>query len=167
MGKKAVTRYDTPDANGWRKVCDDLFLAQFRGLPCEVCGATSKMYNGRQTRSCFHHLLEKDLHRAHRYAPLFGVILCPDHHSQYSREMSPHSKDTFAVMRFYKWLFDSHDAEFFCRLWDAGDEAWDKSWTYKSAYVIMGGSIKSLTGFAKDDKPLNHKAAVDKAEAGR
>ena len=70
-------------------VADDLFLANYRGRPCEVCGATSGYYNGRTIRSMGHHILSKELHRLYRYDPLNIVVLCPKHHL--GAEMSPHS----------------------------------------------------------------------------
>lgn len=151
--------YSKPNTKAWREVCDDLFLSKFRGFPCEICGEKSKVYAGRKTRSCFHHLLEKDLHRAHRYNPDLGVILCPDHHGRHSRSLSPHSDDTYAQLRFYNWLFhtlpEKHSLAIAC-----GTDVWDKSWTYKEMYIELGGEIHSKTGFVKDDKPLNHAAKI-------
>ena len=157
--------YSKPNTKAWREVCDDLFLARFRGLPCAICGAKSKVYNGRKTRSCFHHLLEKDLHRVHRYEPYLGVILCPEHHGRHAREMSPHSDDTFAVMSFYKWLFDEWGAGHISEILISGKDKWEGTWTYKEKYVELGGEILSKTGFIKDDRPLNHSTKVKALEA--
>lgn len=154
--------YSTPDTKAWRDKCDDLFLAQFRGKQCEICGATSTIYKGRKTRSCFHHLLEKDLHRIHRYNPDLGVILCPEHHGHHSRSKSPHSDDTFAVMGFYVWLYCTHFTRTL-RALRCGLDKWDESWTYKEMYVRLGGEITEEK-FKKDQRPLNHAEKIRIAE---
>ena len=100
--KKKSTNYATPDAGGWMHVADDLFLARFRGRPCEICGAKNVFYNGKTIRSMGHHLLSKELHRLYRYADDNVIVLCPKHHL--GAEMSPHSHDTAAQAAFFEWL---------------------------------------------------------------
>ena len=92
--RKRSSNYSTPDAGGWMHKCDDLFLSQFRGKPCEVCGQTHGWYNGREICSMGHHLLSKELHRLYRYHKDNIVVLCPKHHL--GSDMSPHSHDTAA-----------------------------------------------------------------------
>jgi hypothetical protein len=159
--RRKSTKYDTPDAGGWMNVCDDLFLAQFRGRPCEVCGRTHVVYNNRNTRSCGHHLLSKALHRTWRYEPRNIVILCADHHGHHSRDISPHSDDTAAVAAFYAWLIESNPYKW---KWMRSHttEIFDKSWKYRDKYVELGGEVQGE--LVKDQKPLNHSAKIRVAE---
>lgn len=157
-----AVNYSTPDSSAWRDKCDDLFLARFRGRPCEICGRTHVIYNNRQTRSMGHHIAEKNLHRIHRYEPKNIVVLCADHHGQHCRIISPHSDDTVAVAAFYEWLRVKKPEQ-----WEwfkaNGRVKWDGSWKYKQKYIELGGQI---TGdLKKDHKPLNHAEAVKIAEA--
>jgi len=162
MSRAIKVNYSTPDTTAWQVKCDDLFLAQFRGKPCSICGATTRLYKDRMTRSCGHHLMEKDLHRIHRYSVEGIVVLCPKHHGQYERTISPHSDDTVAVAAFYEFVrtklpdqwkwFKSH-----CR------DMWDRSWTYKEMYERLGGEI-SDDKFSKDQKPKNHAEKIRIAE---
>ena len=142
--------------------CDDLFLAQFRGRPCAVCGAT-KGFDGSQTiRSCGHHLLEKGLHRAFRYTPENIIILCPKHHM--GGEMSPHSHDGVAIKAFYEWLKENYPekAQF---MDDNRHQKFGREWTYKTMYEQLGGEIHSKTGLKKDDRPKNHARLIKHIEA--
>jgi hypothetical protein len=160
--KAKSTNYSTADSGAWMHVCDDAFLAQFRGRPCEICGSTGMIYNGRQTRSMGHHLLEKTLHKLHRYTPENIVVLCPKHHCQHERSISPHSDDTAAVAAFYEWLrvkrpekwewFKAH-----CR------DKFENQWTYRDMYLQLGGRIKG--DLKKDMRPLDHAQLIRKIEA--
>jgi len=161
--KRKSTNYSTPDGGGWRNKADDLFLAQFRGRPCEICGKREG-WDGKKIRSCGHHLAEKGMHRKYRYEPENIVILCPEHHSHLSRTMSPHADDTAAVARFYSWLRDNCLGKWE-RLQDIDHKPFDKSWTYRDAYVELGGEIHSKTGLIKDLRPLNHAGKVREAES--
>ena len=159
--KRKSTKYDTPDAGGWMNVADDLFLAQFRGRACEVCGATHVLFNGRKTRSCGHHLAGKELHRQWRYEPRNIVVLCAEHHSRFARELSPHSNDTVAVAAFYAWLLE-HDPYKWHWLLSHKEPVFDGSWKYRDKYIELGGEIQGE--LVKDQKPLNHAAKIRVAE---
>ncbi len=157
----APIRYNTPDANGWKYACDDIFLAQFRGKPCEVCGEINGTVGRSITRSCGHHIAEKDNYRLLRYDPRIIVVLCPDHHGRFSAKLSPHSTDTLAQGRFYFWLFASKMDQWLLTL-DLAEKKWDKSWTYREMYERLGGEIKGE--LVKDMKPHNHRASVKRIE---
>lgn len=167
MARKS-TKYDTPDAGGWMNMCDDLFLAQFRGRPCEICGVTHAEYNGRKIRSMGHHLAEKGNCRAHRYNPFSIVVLCVNHHSQFTRDISPHADFTPANARFYDWLRDWHIDKYNWLLEIRGDP-FDGEWTYREMYEELGGKIKREdkdgNKLAKKYwKPMNHTAIVREIE---
>ena len=159
--KKKSTNYSTPDAGGWMHACDQLFLARFRGRPCEICGATSGFYSGKTIRSMGHHLLSKELHRLYRYDESNITTLCPNHHM--GAEMSPHSHDTAAQAAFYKWL-EENNPEKYAMMLERRHDKFNKEWTYRDMYQALGGEIESKTGKIKDMKPKNHATKVKEAE---
>ena len=159
---KTTVKYNTAEANGWRIKADDLFLAQFRGRPCEICGATHGWDGKYNSRSCGHHLAEKGLHREHRYNPELIVVLCPKHHSRFARDISPHADDTVAQERFSEWL-RLHKPEQRELLLSVSHKPFDKSWTYRQKYEELGGEIKK-DGPMKDWKPANHAKKIREAE---
>ena len=164
MRKKSVN-YSTPDAGGWMHAADDLFLARFRGRPCEICGATNGVFNGRTTRSMGHHILSKELHRKYRYHEDNITTLCPAHHL--GAEMSPHSHDGAAQAAFYKWL-EENRPEKYALMEERRFDKFAKEWFYRGVYEDLGGEIHSKTGKMKDLRPLNHKTKVREIEgAGR
>jgi len=159
--KRKSTNYSTPDAGGWMNVCDDLFLAQFRGRPCEICGETRGYYNGKTIRSMGHHVLSKELHRAHRYEWENIIVLCPKHHL--GAELSPHSHDGVAQAAFYEWLRVNRTCQYIFMETNRHDK-FNKEWCYREMYEQLGGEIHSKTGLLKDLRPLNHATKVREAE---
>ena len=57
--KRRSTNYSQADAGGWMHKCDDLFLARYRGKPCEICGNTKGRDGDHVVSSCGHHLIFK------------------------------------------------------------------------------------------------------------
>jgi len=159
--KKKSTNYSTPDGGGWMHVCDDLFLARFRGRPCEVCGETHGFYQNRTIRSMGHHVLSKELHRKYRYEPENIVTLCPKHHL--GAEMSPHSHDTAAQAAFYDWMRDNLP-EKYQLFQERRHDKFNKEWCYREMYEELGGEIHSKTGKLKDMRPKNHAGNVRRIE---
>jgi len=159
--KRKSTNYSNHDSGGWMHVADDLFLAQFRGRPCAICGAKNGFYQSRMVRSMAHHLLSKELHRKYRYDTDNIIVLCPKHHL--GAEMSPHSHDGAAQAAFYKWLEENRPEKY--ELMDARRfDKFQKEWSYQGKYEEMGGEIISKTGLIKDRKPLKHAAKIREAE---
>jgi len=159
--KRKSTDYGTPDSGGWMHVCDGLFLARFRGLPCEVCGKTQSFNQSKTIRSMGHHLLSKELHRLYRYDDHNIVTLCPKHHL--GSEMSPHSHDGVAQARFYDWLKLNHEDKYNLMIHRQSDK-FNKEWCYREMYEILGGEIHSKTGKMKDLRPVKHAAKVREVE---
>jgi len=159
--KKKSTNYSTPDGGGWMHVVDDLFLAQFRGRPCAVCGKTNGFYNGKTIRSMGHHLLSKELHRLYRYSVDNIVVLCPKHHL--GADMSPHSHDTAAQAAFFDWLQQIFPKKYTLMMGRRHDK-FNKEWCYRDMYAVIGGAIHSKTGKLKDMRPKGHAAKVREAE---
>ncbi len=168
MRKKSVD-YKSADSGGWKNKCDDLFLSRYRGRPCIVCGKTSNVQDGGKVKSCGHHLIFKGTCRKFRYEPKNIVVLCPYHHSHYNSQISPHSiTSTIAQQRFaqlvkikfpkqYKWWQDNQKY---------ANKPFDKSWTYREMYELLGGEIVTKTGKIVDMKPKNHITKVRKNEQG-
>jgi hypothetical protein len=158
--RKKSTNYSGADSGGWMNKCDDLFLAQFRGRPCAICGQKSGVYKQRTIRSMGHHLLSKELHRAYRYTTENIITLCANHHL--GAEMSPHSHDTAAQVEFYDWLrmWWSSKHEF---ILDNRHDKFNKEWCYRDMYELLGGEINK-TGPKKNWEPVNHAKAIRKAE---
>ena len=159
--KKKSTKYDTPDAGGWMHKCDDLFLAQFRGQPCAVCGATSSFYENKTIRTMGHHLLSKELHRLYRFDVDNIIALCPKHHL--GAEMSPHSHDGAAQAAFYSWL-ELHRPESHRLMMERRFDKFNKEWCYREKYVELGGELNGAEKM-KDLRPKNHARNVVKTIA--
>jgi hypothetical protein len=167
--RRRSSKYSSPDASGWMHKCDDLFLAQFRGLPCEICGKLFTFNNGQKVSSCGHHLIFKGGCRKHRYNKLNIVVLCPQHHSTYEYHISPHSiVNNKAQERFAVWVKENKPDQY--AWWQEhekdANKPFNKSWTYREMYELLGGEIKSKTGLLKDMKPYNHATKI-KAITGR
>ena len=166
--KKKSTDYSSFDSGGWRNKCDELFLARYRGLPCEICGRTDGYDDGRIVPSCGHHLFHKKNCRKFRYDPRNMVVLDPAHHSQFAMDISPHSQvNELAVRRFFVWLKKTkpEQYEWFVNSEQEAYKPFDKSWTYREMYEQLGGKIKQHD---KDGKllamkywkPDNHAGSV-------
>lgn len=163
--KSKSSNYKSPDAGGWMHKCDDLFLARYRGKPCEICGRTHGSDDGRLIPSCGHHLIFKGGCRKFRYEPKNIIILCPYHHSHYNSELSPHSiTSTLAQKKFGDWV-KYHKPEQY-KWWQSSlqweKKPFDKSWTYREMYELLGGEIESKTGKVSDYKPKNHAEKIRK-----
>jgi hypothetical protein len=88
-------RKANPYSKYWQKKAMGLFMASFRGLPCEVCGT--------KQGTCAHHLLSQGSHPKYKLEPKNITVLCPSCH-KYSNELAAHSKNVLAVERFMEWL---------------------------------------------------------------
>jgi hypothetical protein len=142
-------------------VADSLFLAQFRGRPCAVCGATQSFYAGKTVRSHGHHLLSKELHRLYRYDVDNIIVLCPKHHL--GAEMSPHSHDGAAQAAFYEWML-LHWADKYHLMMERRNDKFNKEWCYREMYVELSGEIESKTGKLMDLRPVRHAPKVKALE---
>jgi hypothetical protein len=158
---KKSTNYTAPDSGGWMHVCDDLFLAQFRGRPCAICGAERSFFRNKTIRSMGHHLLSKELHRRYRYWSDNIIVLCPKHHL--GADMSPHSHDGAAQAVFYDWLKTEKGWQWH-QMVELRFDKFNKEWTYRDMYEKLGGEILK-DGPKKYWKPKNHAKAIREAEA--
>ena len=168
--KRASSNYSSADAGGWMHKCDDLFLARYRGKPCEICGRVSGHENAKVVSSCGHHLIFKGVCRKYRYEPRNIVVLCPIHHSHYNPTCSPHSiMNTQAQKAFADWVKEHKPKQY--EWWQEhqpeAHKPFDKSWTYREMYEQLGGEIHSKTGLIKDMKPKNHAKAIRRIKDGK
>ena len=157
--KRKSTNYSNADGGGWMHKCDDLFLARYRGKPCEICGNTHGRDDGVKVSSCGHHLIFKGNCRQFRYEPMNIIVLCPYHHSHYNSEMSPHSiTSTLAQKRFADWvkMYKPKQYKWWQEHMHYEHKLFDRSWTYRDMYEQLGGEIESKTGRMQDMKPKNH-----------
>lgn len=161
--RRKSTNYSSADGGGWMHKCDDLFLARYRGLPCEICGKTQGKDDNKVIRSCGHHLIFKGNCRKFRYEPKNILVLCPVHHSHYNHDISPHSiTSTLAQQRFAEWVRVNKPEQYEWWMENKHYERkpFDHSWTYREMYVELGGEIETKTGRYSDYKPKNHARAI-------
>lgn len=167
--KRRSTNYSQADAGGWMHKCDDLFLARYRGKPCEICGNTKGRDGDHVVSSCGHHLIFKGTCRQFRYEPKNIIVLCPYHHSHYNNEISPHSiVSTMAQQRFADWVKENKPEQY--EWWQENKKheriIFDRSWTYREMYEMLGGEIQSKSGRMCDLKPKNHAKNIKKILEG-
>ena len=81
----------------YRKQVIERFMKPYRGKPCEICGTTH--------RTCAHHLISKRRCPAHLISDENIIVLCVNHHMM-SNDMSAHSSNSLAVVRFMKWVME-------------------------------------------------------------
>ena len=79
----------------YRIKADALFMAQFRGQPCEVCESTKGTVG--------HHNVNKARSKALRYDKMNITVLCPSCHV-FGNRVCAHSKNVFAVEAYLEWF---------------------------------------------------------------
>ncbi len=112
----------TPNSSYYRNKADSIFMAQFRGKPCEVCGVTKG--------TCGHHNIPKGRSKALRYDLKNITILCPKHHC-FGNDLCAHSTNVFAVEKYVGWLKETHPANY---KWIKENERIVRKYTYKRAW---------------------------------
>jgi len=89
-----------PGTVSWyKKKVIDRFMAQYRGLPCEVCGTT---YN-----TCGHHYVGKGYCPRHIVTPENIIVLCQGHHGPYGKKPNPHSGNPELIRKFDEWVAEN------------------------------------------------------------
>lgn len=109
----------------WRKKADEIFMKQFRGLPCEYCGKTDG--------TCGHHLIGRSRSKALRYDVKNIVVLCAEHHTL-GTDCAPHSLNHLAVEKFVKW-FEREKPE--QHRWIEENANIERRYSYKQAFENM------------------------------
>ena len=74
--------------------------------------------------------------------------------------------NTKAQERFAAWVKENKPDQY--KWWQENESEqnhiFDKSWTYREMYQLLGGEIESKTGKVADYKPKNHAEAVRRAK---
>lgn len=115
----------SPNSTYYRNKSDKLFMAQFHGQPCEVCGSIEGTHG--------HHIAAKSRSKALRYDIRNIVILCARHHTM-GTDMAPHATSQLAVERFCQWFKETHPAR---HKWITENEHIQRRYTYKDAAENM------------------------------
>ncbi len=111
----------TANHKSYRKKADDLFMAQFRGQPCEISGETEG--------TCGHHIVSKSRSKALRYDVRNIIIVAPRHHTM-GNDMAPHSTNQLAVERFIEWFKKTHPDR---HQWIVENERIERRYTFRDA----------------------------------
>ena len=111
-----------PNDKYYRNKADDLFMSQFRGQPCEVCGSVKGTVG--------HHNVSKARSKALRYDRMNITVLCQAHHTM-GNDICPHSSNPMAVDRYFKWFKDNRTDRY---LWVKFNEKIQRKYSYKQAH---------------------------------
>jgi hypothetical protein len=111
----------------YRKAADDLFMPQWRGLPCEVCG--------KEEGTVGHHFISKGRSKALRYERTNIVILCPGHHNhgavcEDGGVIGAHSLSNMDQERFIEWFKENCPGRY---EWLKENEHIERRYTYRQA----------------------------------
>ena len=81
----------------------EAFMAPYRGLPCEICGAT---HDATGRRSCAHHVISQGSCPHHKVTAKMVIVLCPKCHAWAHGGGLGNGKavDPFNVRDFLTWL---------------------------------------------------------------
>ena len=110
-----------PNDKYYRNKADDLFMSQFRGKPCEVCGSVKATVG--------HHNVSKARSKALRYDKRNITVLCQAHHTM-GNDICPHSSNPMAVKRYFEWMLDNDSMKY---QWLIKNEKTQRKYSYKQA----------------------------------
>ena len=109
----------------YRNKADELFMAPYRGQPCEVCGSSKG--------TVFHHNVNKARSKALRYDVKNGTTLCPSCHV-FGNKLCAHSKNIFAVEAYVKWFQWTRPQQYrYCK----ENQHIQRKYSYKQAWENM------------------------------
>ena len=128
MAKKKVK---TPNHKSYLKRAKDLFMPQFRGKPCEVCGTNQG--------TCGHHVVSQARSKSLRFDERNIIVLCAKHHTM-GNELAPHASNQMAVERFIEWFKENKPEQ---HAWIEENERIERRYTYKDAVENMKAGRKA------------------------
>ena len=105
----------------YRNKADELFMSQFRGKPCEVCGTTKATVG--------HHNVNKARSKALRYDKRNITVLCQSHHTM-GNDICPHSSNPLAVDRYFDWFRKNNLNKY---IWLKENEKIERKYNYRDA----------------------------------
>ena len=111
-----------PNDKYYRIKADEIFMSQFRGEPCEVCGSVKATVG--------HHNVNKARSKALRYDKRNITVLCQAHHTM-GNDICPHSSNPMAVDRYFDWFKHNSREKY---LWLLGNEKIQRKYNYKQAW---------------------------------
>jgi hypothetical protein len=124
----------SPNSKYYRTKADNIFMAQFRGQPCEISGET--------VGTCGHHIVSKSRSKALRYDKRNIIVVAPKHHTM-GNDMAPHSTNQLAVERFLNWFKENHPER---HAWIVENEHIERRFTYKQAAENMTAGREAWEG---------------------
>ena len=120
-----MKKINPPNHSSYMKKADGLFMKQFRGKPCEVCGSTQGTVG--------HHIVSRARSKALRYDLHNIIVLCMGHH-KFSMEMAPHSPSQVVVERFINWFKENKPEQW---AWTREHERDVRKYSFKQACENM------------------------------
>ena len=114
-----------PNDKYYRNKADEIFMVQFRGKPCEVCGTTKGTVG--------HHNVNKARSKALRYDKMNITVLCQAHHTM-GNDICPHSSNPMAVNRYFDWFKENSPKQY---AYIVENERVQKKYSYKQAWENM------------------------------
>jgi hypothetical protein len=111
-----------PNDKYYRNKADAIFMAQFRGEPCEVCGAVKGTVG--------HHNVNRARSKALRYDKRNITVLCQAHHVM-GNDICAHSSNPFAVDRYFAWFRNFKTEQY---RWLKLNERIQRKYSYKDAW---------------------------------
>jgi len=111
-----------PNDKYYRNKADEIFMSQFRGKPCEVCGSVKATVG--------HHNVSKARSKALRYDKRNITVLCQAHHTM-GNDICPHSSNPMAVKRYFEWMLDNDSMKY---QWLIKNEKIQRKYSYKDAW---------------------------------
>ena len=110
-----------PNDKYYRNKADDLFMSQFRGKPCEVCGSVKATVG--------HHNVSKARSKALRYDKMNITVLCQAHHTM-GNDICAHGSNPMAVDRYFDWFSGRRRGQY---EWLVDNERIQRKYSYKQA----------------------------------
>ena len=110
-----------PNDKYYRNKADEIFMSQFRGEPCDVCGT--------RVGTVGHHNVTKARSKALRYDKRNITRLCPKHHTM-GNDICAHGKNPLAVDRYFEWFKTKKPEQY---AWIKENEHISRKYSYKQA----------------------------------
>ena len=123
--KTPTERRESPNNELWQKDAGELFMKQFRGQYCAICGTS---YN-----TCGHHIVSKKQSKSLRYDVRNILVLCKKHH-KWGSDMAAHSDCFFIIQRFNDWFKENCPEQY---EWTKANEHTFRKYTFKQALLNM------------------------------
>ena len=118
---KMKTKTKSANHSSYQNACKKIFMEQFRGQPCAVCGS--------RVGTAGHHVVSQARSKALKFDKRNIIVLCRGHHMT-SNELAPHSSNQMAVTRFVEWFKANHAEQY---AWIKENEKIERKYNYRDA----------------------------------